>query len=83
MEVLSRSAPRGQLTVRGAAARVCARVAYYPGLWVVPCRPSERGCQLTYVNTIGPAPRDPEHIKLVKGYVPNYETDGEPPTAAR
>ena len=40
--------------------------------------PSERGCQLTYVNTVGNVPRDPEHIKLTKGYVPDYETDGEP-----
>jgi hypothetical protein len=40
--------------------------------------PSERGCQLTYVNTVGNVPRDPEHIKLTKGYVPDYETGVEP-----
>ena len=28
--------------------------------------PSERGCPLTYVNTMGNVPRDPEHIKLTK-----------------
>ena len=35
--------------------------------------PSERGCPLTYVNTMGRAPRDPEHKKLVEGYVPTYK----------
>mmetsp|Transcript_23163 Transcript_23163/g.49975 ORF Transcript_23163/g.49975 Transcript_23163/m.49975 type:complete len:408 (-) Transcript_23163:251-1474(-) len=36
--------------------------------------PSERGCPLTYVNTMGKRPGTPEHAKLVEGIVPDYET---------
>ena len=35
--------------------------------------PSERGCELTYVNTVGRRAEDPEHRKLVDGLVPSYE----------
>ena len=27
---------------------------------------------------VGPAPRDPEHVKLVQGYVPTYKEVPEP-----
>jgi len=36
--------------------------------------PSERGCELTYVNTLGRKPQKAEHAALVSnGRVPNYE----------
>jgi hypothetical protein len=35
--------------------------------------PSERGCELTYVNTVGRTPRSAEHRALVAGHVPTYE----------
>ena len=35
--------------------------------------PSERGCELTYVNTFGSAPADAQHAQLVNGRVPTAE----------
>ena len=35
--------------------------------------PSERGCELTYVNTLGRRPSTAEHRQLVEGHVPTYE----------
>jgi hypothetical protein len=35
--------------------------------------PSERGCELTYVNTLGRKPQSREHQALVAGRVPTYE----------
>jgi len=35
--------------------------------------PSERGCELTYVNTVGRQPQTREHEALVAGRVPTYE----------
>ena len=35
--------------------------------------PSERGCPLTYVNSMGNKPRTAEHRELVEGYVPDAE----------
>jgi len=35
--------------------------------------PSERGCELTYVNTVGRRPASQEHQALVEGRVPTYE----------
>mmetsp|Transcript_46498 Transcript_46498/g.151055 ORF Transcript_46498/g.151055 Transcript_46498/m.151055 type:complete len:121 (+) Transcript_46498:1050-1412(+) len=32
--------------------------------------PSERGCELTYVNTVGNQPQSEEHRRLVEGLVP-------------
>jgi len=34
--------------------------------------PSERGCKLTYVNTVGTRPGSDEHRALVEGYVPTH-----------
>jgi len=35
--------------------------------------PSERGCELTYVNTVGRQPASAQHRQLVEGLVPTYE----------
>ena len=35
--------------------------------------PSERGCELTYVNTVGDRPQSREHEQLVRGLVPTME----------
>ena len=56
---------------------VHAGVKYGANMWVHQFdfkTPSERGCELTYVNTVGRAPSKPEHRALVDGgRVPSYE----------
>jgi len=51
-------------------------VKYGANMWVHQFSfktPSERGCELTYVNTVGDRPQSKEHFDLVNGLVPTAE----------
>ena len=55
---------------------VHAGIKYGANMWIHQFdfkTPSERGCELTYVNTLGNRPRTAEHAALVQGRVPTYE----------
>ena len=61
-------------------------VKYGANMWVHQFSfktPSERGCELTYVNTVGDRPQTREHDQLVRGLVPTAEETEQQAAAVR
>ena len=69
--------PRTHAPSSARARASCTGIKYAANMWVHQFSfktPSERGCELTYVNTMGRQPSTPQHRELVgSGRVPTTE----------